>query len=374
MGEIQHILTERDILTRAESLWLVKLLYAFQDADYVYLAMEYVPGGDMRTLLNNYGVLREEHARFYIAEMLMGVAELHRLGYIHRDLKPENFLIDASGHVKLTDFGLSRGILSQECIDALKTKLERIKSAPFVPKTVEEKINIYKSVRRDAIMAYSLVGSPDYMAPEVLTNNGQGYGIAVDYWSLGCILFELLAGYPPFTASKSDDVWSNVYHWKKVLERPVYSGEDEEFNFSDVAWNLITRLISDVSTRICKVSDLQNHPFFTSLLFSNLRTSLAPLPPFVPQLSSELDVSYFDDFSNTKDMAIYKEVWERQERLQNEVMSKKDDNSVPRTIFVGFTFKHKGKKQIVTDCDDLDQQSMTIKYENTNMCYMFYNT
>lgn len=89
MDEVRHVLTERDILTATKSPWLVRLLYAFQDMEHVFLAMEYVPGGDFRTLLNNSGVLREEHARFYAAEMFVAVNELHVLGYIHRDLKPE---------------------------------------------------------------------------------------------------------------------------------------------------------------------------------------------------------------------------------------------------------------------------------------------
>jgi len=83
------VLVERDILTATKTPWLVRLLYAFQDPEHVYLAMEYVPGGDFRTLLNNSGVLKEEHARFYISEMFAAVNELHKLGYIHRDLKPE---------------------------------------------------------------------------------------------------------------------------------------------------------------------------------------------------------------------------------------------------------------------------------------------
>lgn len=87
--QVRHVLVERDILTATKTPWLVRLLYAFQDPEHVYLAMEYVPGGDFRTLLNNSGVLKEEHARFYITEMFMGVSELHQLGYIHRDLKPE---------------------------------------------------------------------------------------------------------------------------------------------------------------------------------------------------------------------------------------------------------------------------------------------
>ncbi|KAJ3260726.1 hypothetical protein HK104_006861 [Borealophlyctis nickersoniae] len=253
LGEVQHILTERDILTRTSSPWLVKLLYAFQDMDHVYLAMEYVPGGDMRTLLNNSGVLREEHARFYVGEMVVAVAELHRLGYIHRDLKPENFLIDATGNLKLTDFGLSRGTLSATVVESMKVKdvdrnvfssraqLEKIKEMPLTHRSTAERKSIYQSIRKEDMQAYSLVGSPDYMAPEVLVNNGKGYGLAVDYWSIGCILFECLAGYPPFTAPTTDDVWVNVYHWDKVLERPIYTGDDAEFNLSDDAWNLITK-------------------------------------------------------------------------------------------------------------------------------------
>lgn len=88
-AQVRHVLVERDILTATKTPWLVRLLYAFQDAQHVYLAMEYVPGGDFRTLLNNSGVLKEEHARFYISEMFVAVSELHKLGYIHRDLKPE---------------------------------------------------------------------------------------------------------------------------------------------------------------------------------------------------------------------------------------------------------------------------------------------
>jgi cell cycle protein kinase DBF2 len=126
LDEIRHILTERDILTAAKSEWLVRLLYAFQDDSQIYLAMEYVPGGDFRTLLNNTGVLHNRHARFYVAEMISSVDALHHLGYIHRDLKPENFLIDSTGHVKLTDFGLAAGMLSPVKIESMRIKLEEV--------------------------------------------------------------------------------------------------------------------------------------------------------------------------------------------------------------------------------------------------------
>jgi len=98
---VRHVLVERDILTATKTPWLVRLLYAFQDAEHVYLAMEYVPGGDFRTLLNNSGVLKEEHARFYISEMFAAVSELHKLGYLHRDLKPEVCYELREGHTFL---------------------------------------------------------------------------------------------------------------------------------------------------------------------------------------------------------------------------------------------------------------------------------
>ncbi|KAJ1559844.1 hypothetical protein HK405_009131 [Cladochytrium tenue] len=360
MREEHHALAERDVLTRSDnSPWLVKLLYAFQDTEHVYLAMEYVPGGDMRTLLTNSGVLREEHARFYSAEMFTAVAELHRLGYIHRDLKPENFLIDASGHLKLTDFGLSRGRPSDEHMDKLKSRLERVKEAQYTYRSVKERHDLFKSVRREEMRGYSQVGSPDYMAPEVLTLSGKGYNLAVDYWSLGCILFECLAGFPPFTAPTSDEVWVNVYHWQKVLERPIYSGEDEEFNLSDSAWDLVTRLIAPASTRLTRLADVQLHSFFMRFPFTALRgstvagdattTAAAPTPPFVPRLRSSTDTSYFDDFESPKDMAAYQDVRDRQAAVEakTRAAAASADNDVAAAMaraFAGFTFRHRGAR------------------------------
>ncbi|ORX77742.1 kinase-like protein [Anaeromyces robustus] len=329
-NEIQHVLTERDILTATNSPWLVKLLYAFQDVENVYLAMEYVPGGDLRTLLNKSGILLEVHTRFYISEMFMAVNSLHELGFIHRDLKPENFLIDANGHIKLTDFGLSRGCISSRRINSLKSKLDNIKDKQIVQRTIVEKRTIHKSMRKEKKWAFSLVGSPDYIAPEILETNGYDY--LVDYWSLGCILFEFLSGYPPFTAPTIDEIWVNVYRWKQVLERPVYIGEDEEFNLSDEAWDLITKLIADRSKRISSLPQLQAHPFFKNkITFDDLRSEKGATPPFIPKLESDIDTTYFDDFNNPKDLLLYKEIMEKHDCKYEEL----------RKEFIGFTYKHK---------------------------------
>lgn len=121
--EVHHVKNERNVLVTADSEWLVRLLYSFQDHDHVYLALEYVPGGDFRTLLNEAGVLEHQHARFYIMEMILAVGALHLLGYTHRDLKPENFLIDRGGHIKLTDFGLAHGALSARRLEDMRARV-----------------------------------------------------------------------------------------------------------------------------------------------------------------------------------------------------------------------------------------------------------
>ncbi|KAF2272843.1 serine/threonine protein kinase-like protein [Westerdykella ornata] len=337
LDEVRHVLTERDILTTAKSEWLVRLLYAFQDEKSIFLAMEYVPGGDFRTLLNNTGVLHNRHARFYIAEMFSCVDALHQLGYIHRDLKPENFLIDSTGHVKLTDFGLAAGMLAPAKIESMRIKLQSVGDVvalgrPVEERTAAERRENYRSLReRDVNYAKSIVGSPDYMAPEVL--KGEEYDFTVDYWSLGCMLFEALAGYPPFAGATVDETWQNLKQWKKVLRKPVY--EDPSYFLSKRTWDLITRLVASKSSRFRGIQEIHSHQYFAEVDWDRLREQKAP---FVPELDSETDAGYFDDFGNEADMAKYKEVHEKQAAL--EAMAERDEK-MGKSLFVGFTFRHK---------------------------------
>ncbi|WWC71565.1 uncharacterized protein I206_105523 [Kwoniella pini CBS 10737] len=331
MDEVKHVLVERDILTAVKTPWLVRLLYAFQDTEHVYLAMEYVPGGDFRTLLNNSGVLKEEHARFYAAEMFMGVNELHKLGYIHRDLKPENFLVDGTGHVKLTDFGLATGSLNPAKIDQMKQKLDQVKDEELVFRSTLERRTIYRSIRMaEPRYADSVVGSPDYMPPEVL--RGKTYTYSADYWSLGCILFEFLCGFPPFSGSTPEETWANLKNWTRVLRRPVYDRpEDLIFNLTDIAWDAVTRLIANPKERITTLDEIQTLPFFSNLPFKNLRNIDAP---FVPVLDGETDVGYFDSFNSPEDMAKYAEVFKK----QRDVEAVEEKGIGNRNNWVGFTF------------------------------------
>ncbi|KAL5627998.1 hypothetical protein BROUX41_002746 [Berkeleyomyces rouxiae] len=338
LDEVRHVLTERDILTTAKSEWLVRLLYSFQDDQSIYLAMEFVPGGDFRTLLNNTGVLSNRHARFYIAEMFCAVDALHQLGYIHRDLKPENFLIDSQGHVKLTDFGLAAGMLAPAKIESMRVRLEKASETsvpfgkPMDQRTITERREGYRSMRdKDYNYAKSIVGSPDYMAPEVL--RGEQYEFTVDYWSLGCMLFEALTGFPPFAGSTADETWRNLKHWKDVLKRPVW--EDPSYFLSNRTWNFITTAINSRQERFPNIQEIFNHPYFAEVDWENLRETRAP---FIPELDSETDAGYFDDFTNEADMAKYKEVHDKQSALEG--LAEREEE-MAKALFVGFTFRHR---------------------------------
>lgn len=337
LNETNHVLTERDILTTTRSEWLVKLLYAFQDPESLFLAMEFVPGGDFRTLLINTRFLKSAHARFYISEMFCAVNALHELGYTHRDLKPENFLIDAKGHIKLTDFGLAAGTVSNERIESMKLRLEEVKNLEFPEfkeKSIEDRRKIYHNLRdTDISYANSMVGSPDYMALEVL--EGKKYDFTVDYWSLGCILFESLVSYTPFSGSSTNETYENLRHWKQTLRRPRL--DNGRAAFSDRTWDLITRLIADPISRLRSFEHVKRMAYFSDINFDTLRSMS---PPFIPQLDSETDAGYFDDFTNEADMAKYADVFKRQNKLSAMV----DDSAVDSKL-VGFTFRHRNGKQ-----------------------------
>ncbi|CAX43878.1 serine/threonine-protein kinase, transcription and stress response, putative [Candida dubliniensis CD36] len=373
LDETRHVLTERDILTNTRSDWLVKLLYAFQDHEKVFLAMEFVPGGDFRTLLNNTGYLIPPHARFYISEMFAAVNSLHELGFTHRDLKPENFLIDSKGHIKLTDFGLAAGTVCNDRIESMKIKLQNLQNLNDfnepnsnsnsndngyqVPSSlIYERQKIFKQSQQQQqnsnnTTANSIVGSPDYMALEVL--EGKNYNYTIDYWSLGCMLFEALCGYPPFSGSKQDETYYNLKHWKTCLRRP--QTKDGRYVFSDRTWNLIIKLIASPNNRLQNFKQVQQQNYFNDIKdWNNLRLKT---PPFTPQLDNEEDAGYFDDFEDDEMMMKYKDVFARQEQNEQLLEKSNNNNEGITTIntkfgkrfngskfndnFIGFTFKHK---------------------------------
>jgi serine/threonine-protein kinase LATS1/2 len=207
-NQVAHVKAERDILAEADNEWVVKLYYSFQDKDNLYFVMDYIPGGDLMSLLIKLGVFEEPLARFYIAELTCAVESVHKMGFIHRDIKPDNILIDRDGHIKLTDFGLCTGFRWTHNSKYYQRNGEHGRQDSMDPAedwTNECRCHQLKPLERrrrrehQRCLAHSLVGTPNYIAPEVLLRTG--YTQLCDWWSVGVILYEMLVGSPPFLAN-----------------------------------------------------------------------------------------------------------------------------------------------------------------------------
>uniref|UniRef100_A0A673ZKR5 non-specific serine/threonine protein kinase n=1 Tax=Salmo trutta TaxID=8032 RepID=A0A673ZKR5_SALTR len=245
----------------ANSALVVQLFYAFQDDRYLYMVMEYMPGGDLVNLMSNYDV-PEKWARFYTAEVVLALDGIHAMGFIHRDVKPDNMLLDKAGHLKLADFGT--------CMKMNKDGMVRCDTA---------------------------VGTPDYISPEVLKSQGGDgyYGRECDWWSVGVFLYEMLVGDTPFYADSLVGTYSKIMNHKNALTFP------EDSDISKDAKNLICAFLTDREVRLGRngVDEIKRHPFFKNdqWTWENIRETAAPV---VPELSSDIDTSNFDDIEEDR--------------------------------------------------------------------------
>lgn len=247
---------ERYIMAHANSEWIVQLHYAFQDAKYLYMVMDYMPGGDIVSLMNIYEI-PEKWAIFYTMEVVLALDTIHSMGFIHRDVKPDNMLLDKYGHLKLADFGT--------CMRMGPDGLVRSSNA---------------------------VGTPDYISPEVLQFQGAqgGYGRECDWWSVGIFLYEILIGDTPFYSDSLVGTYGKIMDHKNSLEFPG------DAQISENAKSLIKGFLTDRTQRLGRsgIDEIRNHPFFQNDVwtFENLRESV---PPVVPELSSDDDTRNFDE-------------------------------------------------------------------------------
>ncbi|GFR98507.1 rho-associated protein kinase [Elysia marginata] len=247
---------EREIMANANSEWIVQLHFAFQNHKFLYMVMDYMPGGDLVNLMSNYDV-PEKWAKFYCAEVVLALHAIHSMGFVHRDVKPDNMLLDANGHLKLTDFGT--------CMRMDKDGLVHSDTA---------------------------VGTPDYISPEVLkSQGGEGcYGRECDWWSVGVFLYEMLVGDTPFYADSLVGTYGKIMDHKRSLNFP------SDVEMSEKAKSLICAFLTDRTERLGRngVDEIKQHIFFKNdtWTWENIRQTV---PPVVPELSSDVDTSNFDE-------------------------------------------------------------------------------
>ncbi|KAG0003743.1 hypothetical protein BGZ79_000142 [Entomortierella chlamydospora] len=416
-GQEGHVRAERDLMTAASesAVWIVKLIYSFQDADHLYLVMEYMSGGDLLNLLIEKDIFEEDFAKFYVAEMVLCIEEAHKLGYIHRDIKPDNFLFNKEGHIKLSDFGLAtdfhwahdtayyesqrRALLRKTGIDIENADTLRSRKKPNATKTAlawnldddefaqsigrpppNQSILTWRDRNRKK-MAFSVVGTNNYMAPEVL--RGTGYDRGCDWWSLGVIMFEMLYGYPPFISKSRHTTRLKIINWRQTLRfpaKPKVSREvqdlieklicEKEFrlgrsppaNNANKRWSTVSphlmqqqqqQLNQSVNSQgLGDASEIKNHPWFQGIDWANLRSQQ---PPFKPALKDPADTRYFDEMVDDNPMAAP----EGEERvIRDPLLGNKNEgrrllDMRKKLAFAGYTFRgfHApgGKKSKETD-------------------------
>lgn len=332
-GQVEHVKAERNLLAEVASDYIVKLHYSFHDAEYLYLVMEYLPGGDMMNLLMREEVLTETVARFYIAEAVLAIESIHKHNYIHRDIKPDNLLLNKNGHLKLSDFGLCKSldcsnlasINEKETINGTDSRESCHENGCFPDKgdgshweSPLEQLQHWQKNRRT--QAFSTVGTPDYIAPEVLLK--KGYGVECDWWSLGCIMYEMLIGYPPFYSDNPVTTCKKTVHWRNHLKFP------RDSRLTPEAKDLISRLLCDVDNRLGSrgVDEIKAHPWFKHVEWDKIYDMEAA---YRPEVNGELDTQNFGEYDEV----------DTQPEKSRSVAWRKSWN--PKDLsFVGYTFRY----------------------------------
>ena len=241
----KNIKTERTLLEILDYPFVMKLNYAFQTKKSLYLITPFMLGGELNYHIYKENYFKEEKVKFYAAEIILGLNYIHKNNCIYRDLKPENVLIGEDGHIKLTDFGLSKLCEDFSC----KTK--------------------------------TMCGTPEYLAPEVLFE--KNYGIEVDWWSLGVIIYEMLSGYLPFKIIPGENISKKVYE-KKVKMFP---------HFTNQAKDLIKKLLVTNPRKRIGFKQIKFHEFFKGINWDNIESKKI-LPPFIPDINKSNLFKYFN--------------------------------------------------------------------------------
>lgn len=290
-NQLAHTSTERHILQSIHNPFLVHLAYAFQTPDKLYMVLDFMAGGELFFWLKKDRKFSETRCRLYTAEITSALDALHTADIVYRDLKPENILLDASGHLRLTDFGLAKGNITGPGMEG-GTK--------------------------------TFCGTPEYLAPEILEN--KGHGKAVDWWALGTLLYEMLTGLPPFY----DTNVQRMYH--KILHEPLRFPKTEGRQLSEDARDLIRGLLDrKVSARKGSgptgADELKKSRFLAIYDFERIMAKEYEAEFKPPAATSATDVSNFDKEFTSETAA------------DSMVVSHMSQTMQDKTKFEGFTYK-----------------------------------
>jgi serine/threonine protein kinase len=242
---VGDVFTERNVLTRSNHPYLLKLHWTFQSEHKLFFVMDYMPGGDLDKYMNSQPskALDLFTSKLYGAEILLSILYLHEHGVIYRDLKPENILLSAEGHCALADFGLSKDFHKEG-----------------------------QNLSDEDLRANSFVGSPFYVAPDVLKQ--KEYTIAVDFWSFGILLFRMLCGRPPFSGRSMKEVFDNILFSDLRFPSSV--------QLSPEAKDLISRLLTKDAAKRIKGAEVKAHPFWQGIDFDDVMAKRVAPPSWVP--------------------------------------------------------------------------------------------
>jgi len=261
LKQVSHVLSERAILFNCDCPYIVKLYWTWRDNVNLFLLMEYVPGGELFTHLRSQRKFHEQTSIFYAAEIVYAFIYLHNKSIIYRDLKPENVLITTEGHIKLTDFGFAKRIQDR---------------------------------------TWTLCGTPEYLSPEVILN--RGHGRAVDWWSLGILIYEMLVGQVPFVGENAVQIYENIIRGQIDFPQSVRDaeGDIQYIQVSPWARDIITGLLKvDRTRRLGNMrngaQDVQNHPWFCHVNWEDIAEQKMQ-PPMLPYVQGPGDPSNFEEY------------------------------------------------------------------------------
>ena len=242
--------SERNLMSKINFPFIVSVKFAFQTESKLFLVQEFIQGGDLFFHIHTFPKFNIQKAKFYTVEIILAIEFLHKKNLIYRDLKPENILIDKEGHIKLTDFGLSK------ILDSPEKK------------------------------SYTICGTVQYLAPEII--KGEGYNNSVDWWSLGILLFEMLTGKLPFKFRF--DTQPNLDVYKRKIIYPSWIDETTK----DLIENLLKIDPNErIGNGINGAENIKKHPFFNDIDWDKALNKKIK-PPFIPQLEDETDIKYFE--------------------------------------------------------------------------------